>query len=287
MKLAIHGGTHKTATTSFQTVLTTCREMLTSAGIMVPRIEDWNQHSYLAWLLQKPDPGEAARVLETCVAQARDAQCHTILLSGEDFENHLVETAEARRFSMMARDLGIESLEWFFVARKPVDYMHALYSTLSGQRVLINLDELAATILAKGYFSISNSSYAYHFVFDVRRFALRLSEAHVGTVAVIPFADFVADYPGRVLLERLGVTGAAQAPIAALARDVPPLNTRLSVHDIEWGYALTALGIDRSDRRAIETEHDLIGAVTRSRMIRAASIIPQVDLALSRAGFST
>lgn len=281
MRLVVHAGTHKTGTTSFQKILSISRQILADSGVMYPQINDWPQHSYLAWMLQSSDQQGPRLVLRQCIEQARAANCDTILISGEDFENHLVDIEAALRFEALVEGLGIQRLEWVFVVRDPVDYLHSLYSALSVHRVLLNLDEMAEAIRARGYLSVSNSSYNYHFVFAVEAFARHLSEAVKGSVSLISFQQFVADYPGRVLLKRLAGESESTLRVDELARSIAPRNERRSLEKIEKGYALTALGISPHDKEAIDNNAALIRMVAQARERRTALLVPLVNKVLS------
>ena len=89
IKLIIHIGTHKTASTTFQRLCTNSREVLIENGLVFPQYSTWNQHSFAAWMSQKRDTNNLRVFLRSISDETTAAKCETTLISGEDFENLL------------------------------------------------------------------------------------------------------------------------------------------------------------------------------------------------------
>lgn len=274
MKLVVHAGTHKTASSTFQAVLTACRDELVKSGVIYPDIRGWPQHSRLAWLLQAGEEEQLSALLGDCVAQAKRTGCQTVLLSGEDFENCLVDFDAAHRFDALARQQGINEIDWIFVARDPFDYLLSIYGTMSKQRVCLNLDEMARILRSRGYLSASNSSYNYHFVFDVRERSKRFAEAVSGDVRILDFAAFTTGFVGSTLLRQLVTHEASWAVVSEIARNVKPLNRRKTAAETERGYAMNALGIPVNDTTSYLEHKELVDAIAAFRLKRTEAILP-------------
>lgn len=86
MRVVIHIGTHKTGTSSIQGVMAKNRDLLAGKGIWYPQCRYSARNlNFLGWRLATKQYQEPSRFLEKAVAEARDRDCHTLLLSGESF----------------------------------------------------------------------------------------------------------------------------------------------------------------------------------------------------------
>jgi hypothetical protein len=85
MRLVIHGGIHRTGTTTLQRSLATDREFLLKQGVVYPFDDD--NHQSLCWELRS-NRRSGPELLEQLKAETRGVKATTILLSGEDFCTH-------------------------------------------------------------------------------------------------------------------------------------------------------------------------------------------------------
>lgn len=86
MRLLLHIGTHKTATTSIQHFLTLNREILKSQGFYYPKNDDSAYvFNFLASRIAFGKAQETADFLENYRKQAVENDCHTLVISGESF----------------------------------------------------------------------------------------------------------------------------------------------------------------------------------------------------------
>ena len=88
-RLVCHIGTHKTGTSSFQRYCYKFRELLSEEGVCYPLIkghENLNNHSVLAWALDKIDQESSSKMLNNVFSQFKDNKHHTLLISSEDLE---------------------------------------------------------------------------------------------------------------------------------------------------------------------------------------------------------
>jgi hypothetical protein len=91
LKIAVHVGLHKTGTTSFQSACANARDALRTAGIEYPIFDSQSlnagNHIRVAYVLRHEGARAALRLL-TDVANST-ADCHTMLISCEEFTNIL------------------------------------------------------------------------------------------------------------------------------------------------------------------------------------------------------
>lgn len=86
MKLILHIGTHKTATTSLQHFFALNRSKLAAQGFFYPENDDSAYvFNFLASRVAFGKQAEAADFLAKAREKAKQAGCHTVLISGESF----------------------------------------------------------------------------------------------------------------------------------------------------------------------------------------------------------
>ena len=208
MRLIIHAGTHKTATTSFQTLCFSKKHALSKKGIFIPEFTDkakiinftksngiipkslTYQHNCLAWYLQLKNINEVKEFLLIAYKNATEENCNHILLSAEDLENILIEDCIARNIELIAKEIGFKQIQWIFVKRNPFDYLKSLYSQLSKESQIINFYELYKGIMSNGYYFSNNKKYNTYYVFDIDNFVASLKNDNSLNIDIIKFEDF-------------------------------------------------------------------------------------------------
>lgn len=136
MKVVVHVGPHRTATTSIQSLLAASRSVLAEVGVWYPQCHTGaTAHHVLAWkVLERDltalgasnDSRTARETLEEWIAEARSNDCATLLLSSEDF-------AVLRDFGWHSlRSTCDEATSWKLVAtrRDPTEIAESSYSHL-------------------------------------------------------------------------------------------------------------------------------------------------------------
>lgn len=243
MRLVIHGGLHKTATTSFQALCWQNRQVLFQQGIVYPEFRTWKQHGYAAWDLQRHKYRAVQKFLTTA-AESSDAD-KTVLISGEDFENCLVDLHSAIVFQKAARKSGFTEISWCFVRRNPYDYLLSIYAELSKHRIVVDLQGIAACILKSGYFTTYSNKYNYNFVFDLKRRVNHFRQHVAKDTFMIEYADFIKAGPGLTLLERLAWDAEVIKDALPRSDNSPKKNVRQGTLETEMRYARTALSNSR------------------------------------------
>ena len=135
MKLIVHAGTHKTATTSFQRLCYNNFENLIASRVLYPKYRNWKQHSYLAWQFQRQNQPVISDFFHEVKNAIEAFGCEKAILSGEDFENSLIDHTMANNLENTARLAGFNEIEWVFVRRQPSQYLQAIYGELSKQNI--------------------------------------------------------------------------------------------------------------------------------------------------------
>jgi hypothetical protein len=203
MKLIMHIGTHKTGTSAFQKMCKFHKDLLASDGINFPSYRDWNQHSYAAWIAQKRELSELRLFFQSIYDESLELSCGITLISGEDFENFLVDINLASEFTKIALEVGFEELEWVVVQRNPFDYLQSLYAEMSKYKCILDYRTMAMSILRYGYVSVGTPNYNYHFVFEINKFAEIFKNYVSKKLIIIPFREFIEDFTGKVILSKL------------------------------------------------------------------------------------
>lgn len=118
MKLILHVGPHKTGTTSIQKALHAERGRLQKDGILYPpsiaNAHFAEQHSDLAFLLQRGDVEQIWAWLAESLQAATQARCHFVLISGEEFSRFV----DDQSFTTLVRELRARHhVELVYVSR--------------------------------------------------------------------------------------------------------------------------------------------------------------------------
>ncbi len=255
MKLIIHAGTHKTATTTFQYFCGNNNSVLLEGGLLYPSIrncseqvgdliynqlslrpdEDIFNHSILAWLLQGEKIDLVELFLKENFNKAKEKKCNYLLLSGEDFENVLVDFSIARKIISIAKNIGFNDIDWIFVKRNAYSYMESIYAELSGQGFSLNFLSLYETIRDQGFFTISNKFYNWIFIFDLyKRFAL-FKENISESSSLLLFKDFIKDFPGKNILSAY-LNPKELSTLQIQSIDIKKRRVRPSPQEVEFNY---------------------------------------------------
>jgi hypothetical protein len=217
MKIVIHVGPHRTATTSIQSFLASSRSELSEAGIWYPTCRiACDAHHVLAWKVLgrelstlgiHDDSRDAGRVLRDWKDEAQDFGCHTLLLSSEDF-------AVLRDFGWRSLRSSVEEIAaWKIVAvrRSPALIAESAYSHMLLNGLAQEWGEVA-DVLARG----SQDFYDYLGTLAISRSWCKVEEIEYCDDADWFIHKVVSALVGRKIAKRLNSSN-----------EVPHLNTRL------------------------------------------------------------
>lgn len=84
MKLVLHPGLHKTGTSYLQSVFKSSQKQLQENGVLYPSTLG-DAHHEMAALYKALNNDAAEEMLDACVKEAREKDCHTVFLSSEVF----------------------------------------------------------------------------------------------------------------------------------------------------------------------------------------------------------
>ncbi len=298
MKLIIHSGTHKTATTTFQYLCGKNINLMKNNGLYYPiiqsnkedlgdiiseKIKFTNQsldnHSYLAWMIQSKQLKIVTSLFKRFSIEAQKLKCTSVLLSGEDFENVLIDSSMHEITELIAKDAGFTSIEWIFVKRNPYNYLISLYSELAAQGFCLNLNHIYDDILNNGYFKASNKFYDWIFVFALNeKFELFKKEIS-GISNIIPFDDFLKGFPGKILLENYLDTKTIKR-IQDESILFPKQRVSKSKENVEYLYICNFLDAEASQDN-YNSNKDIIDALINYRLNKIKSIQENIKINLS------
>lgn len=203
MRLVIHMGFHKTASTYFQQLMLRNREGLASAGVWYDGDGVCGAHHPAANALLRADP----EPFYAMVRHARMAGCDTVLFSSENFEALPFVPAITGMIEEAAARAGVEQIEWHVVLREPGAYFESQYAQLS-RHSYADPTHMFSEVMKKGVLFMPEPHYFpgaapyWFFCFDPHAFLTSFAQGR--TLFAHDYAD--ADpFPGWRIAERLGV----------------------------------------------------------------------------------
>ena len=136
--------------TNVNLALNRIQKVFEENSLVFPQYLSWKQHSFAAWMSQKRDIKGLTLFLRSIFNETKTKNCNTTLISGEDFENFLIDTHLANEFELLAKSEGYKNIEWIYIRRDPLDYLLSIYSEMSAYKVALNLELMAEIILEYG-----------------------------------------------------------------------------------------------------------------------------------------
>jgi hypothetical protein len=248
MKLYIHIGLHKTASTSFQQFMADNSDLLANHRLFYPKFGDAFHH---ARLVKHALLDNWSVVEENIRAVHDDAVCRnmeSVLVSAEGLESMLIEEERAVRIAEIAEKSGFSGVVWICVLREPWSYFNSLYAQLSGRKVCLNFEIAARQVLRFGHLSLGSTHARWHFVFDYDRFVTAFHRKVGGEMIVLDYNDFTAgDFIGSALLERMGIEGRLHETLSdRYAMRSYRSNQRTDPTNVELLYILNFLGLEQT-----------------------------------------
>ena len=264
-------GTHKTASTTFQRLCANSREVLIENGLFFPQYSTWHQHSFAAWMSQKRDTNNLRVFLRSISDETKAAKCETTLISGEDFENLLVDTHLASEFESIAKSEGYTHIEWIVIHRNPIDYLLSIYAEKSGYKMVLDLGLMANAILEYGFVSLGASNYNYKFVFDIKKFSELFKKNVNQDLTVVRFEDFTYGFVGKVILNHY-LNEKSLAILSEVAQKIDILRKRPTPEKVEFRYVANFLGM-KPDKMFHEKNKKLVDALVSHRINRNKALL--------------
>ena len=241
-----------------------------------PQNKDFQQHSGVAWMSQKRDLEGIRIFLQKINDDALKKKCTITLISGEDFENFLVDIHLAIEFEVIAKSIGFSDIEWLVVQRNPLDYLLSIYAEKSAYKVVLDIGIMANSIIEYGFFSTSSPDYNYKFVFDIKKFSGFFKESVNQNLKVVDFDNFIDDFVGKALFIDL-VNNKSLNLLRKEARNVGIQRKRVSKEKIEFRYLANFLGM-KSNKDFHENNKNLVDSLVNHRLNRNKTLLSEIEV---------
>jgi len=222
MRLIVHMGFHKTASTHLQDLMNRNQPRLAERGVWYQPEPGYPAHHGTANPLLV---GDTAR-FEAMIDDARAAGCHTMIFSSENLEGLVFNAAVAGLLERTAADKGVTDIEWHAVIREPGAYFESIHPQLSWHTYADGL-HMFAEVMKKGVLFLpephpgDDATPYWFFCFDYLPFLTAFAEGRA--LFVHDYADRTP-YPGWRMIERLGLIDCmvAEAEGDGLNHRLPP-----------------------------------------------------------------
>ena len=231
MRLIVHLGFHKTASTWLQHLLNDHHADLAERGIWYEPQPGYPAHHFAAWDLLLGDAGRFAAMLGNAAARG----CHAVILSSEDLEAVVYNPQVADTIEAAALLHGVTAIEWHVALREPGAYFASLHAQLQ-HHVYADSVTMFTEVLRKGMLFVADplpgerGTPYWCYCFDHHAALSDFAAATRHPVLVHDYAD--ADpFPGWRLLDRLGALDAITRAPGAEGR-----NERLGRDAVTAGY---------------------------------------------------
>lgn len=245
MRLIVHLGFHKTASTWLQHLLNDHHAELAGRGIWYERQPGYPAHHFAAWDLLLGDAGRFEKMLRDAAGNG----CRDIILSSEDLEAIVYNPQVAELIEAAAAAHGVTAIEWHVALREPGAYFASLHAQLQ-HHVYADCVTMFTEVLRKGMLFVADplpgerGTPYWCYCFDHHAALADFTAATRHPVLVHDYAD--ADpFPGWRLLDRIGALDAITRAPEAAGR-----NARLGPEIVVAGYrrrVADALGGDLPD----------------------------------------
>lgn len=203
--LIFHVGTHKTGTTSIQTMMQDNRSFFEGQGLWYPKVgqvRNGGQHN-IAWELNGDEGFDPALgTLADLENELRDAQVPDAILSSEDFEFWYDDPSKLRQISEVAARLGMH-VDVILVIRPVRDYVESLFKELLKHGLEQTREEFVAQLLRDGHYEFRERTYRFDYPAMIDGFSSVFGAENVWVVKYNildsnqPFFDVVSRLVGR------------------------------------------------------------------------------------------
>jgi len=246
MKLVIHMGLHKTATTSFQHFLHLNKNVLLDAGVIYPEIEQNESHWLIPYEILRNNWSFLEEYMKHTLNTARQRNVKTVLISSEDFETLLLESFRAAQFEKLARGLGYSEIHWICVLRSQWDYFNSLYAEMSKHKACLNYLMAGQEVFNYGEISISANGFRWRFAFDYDSIIERFLGDVYGFFDAISYDSFIdGEIVGSELIDKVIDSERAKEVFwKSCSNFVEKTNIRENENIVEMRYMSNYFGIE-------------------------------------------
>lgn len=225
---------------------------------------------------QKRDLKSLSVFLQAIYEQTSKKNCKVSLISGEDFENFLVDIHLANEFEVLAKSVGYSDIEWVVIQRSQIDYLLSIYSEKSAYKMVLDLGLIANSILEYGFFSASSPEYNYKFVFDISKFSKFFKKNVNPNLTIINFDQFIDDFVGKRIFSYL-VNDKSLEKLRQEAKSIGKMRKRHSNEKIEFRYLANFLGM-KANKEFHENNKNLVDSLVSYRLKRNKALIQEIQI---------
>ncbi|MEZ0244655.1 MAG: hypothetical protein ACAH11_14870 [Sphingomonas sp.] len=203
MRLIVHMGFHKTASTHLQDLMNRNSARLAERGVWYQPEPGYPAHHGTANPLLAGDTAPFEAMIDGALASG----CHTMILSSENLESLVFNAQIAALLEETAAAKGVTEIEWHAVIREPGAYFESIHPQLSWHTYADGL-HMFAEVMKKGVLFLpephpgDDATPYWFFCFDYEPFLAAFAENR--RFFLQDFADR-DPYPGWRMLERLGL----------------------------------------------------------------------------------
>lgn len=147
MRVIIHGGRHKTGTTTLQHLLASQRQRLATAGFCYPDLGA-THHS---WVLNAKRPAWHAAEIGAVLAKAQAANAHTLILSGE-----IVSMLSAEQFGQINAALSGHEVTLVLCFRRWADFLPSRWAQNCRRRDSYTFSEYIELISSEDVYHVDS-----------------------------------------------------------------------------------------------------------------------------------
>lgn len=238
MELIIHGGTHKTATTSFQKFCFNKSKLLNKNRICYPltsftkfsKTHDHNDIAEFALINSEEDLYKKINF----EVMPQICKSKILLLSGESFENIIIDQFLFKKIENVFYKLKFKKISWVFVYRDKNSYLESIYKEVSGERALLNFKYILMNVKKYGYLQLQTNINNYYFAIDFERCIENFKKRNPKiNLKIFTFTEFKNNKLGYCFFEYFKIEG-----IQELYEDYKKIkfNPSRSFYEVEFNY---------------------------------------------------
>ncbi len=189
MRLVLHIGLHKTASTAFQTLCRDNAARLLDHGVYWRVHEGYPAHHEAAWTMLRGEQGAVARYL----TEAREAGANCALISSEELDYVLQVPQKAAAIEAEARDAGVTDIRWVAALRRPSEAFRSNISELTKHGIHVDPLQGYLEVMRSGGLHFSGCLHGgtqfwnWFFTFDYGRYFDRLRAQVSGRVVAYDY----------------------------------------------------------------------------------------------------
>jgi hypothetical protein len=189
MRLVLHIGLHKTASTAFQTLCRDNAARLARHGVHWRAHEGYPAHHDAAWSMLRVERG----AVSSYVAEAREAGADCALISSEELDYVLQVPQKAQAIEAEAREAGVTDIRWVAALRRPSEAFRSNIAELTKHGIHVDPLQGYMEVMRTGGLHFTGrlnggaEFWNWFFTFDYARYFDRLRATVSGRVVAYDY----------------------------------------------------------------------------------------------------